>query len=80
LHSNQVKRQRFKKLFHLELQTHTQSKSTKKNLLHLQTGKATTKQSGKGLKVVSLGTANPNTKQIHKEKSIALANRAKRQR
>jgi len=46
-------RQRFKKLFRLELQSHHQAKAQREIYC------TPTKQSGKGLKVVSLGTAKP---------------------
>jgi len=50
----------------LELQKHTPSKPTKEIYC------TPNRQSGKGLKAVSLGTAKAHTKQRHKEKSIAL--------
>jgi len=49
----QVKRQRFKKLFHLELQSHYQAKAQREIYC------TPNRQSGKGLKAVSLGTTKP---------------------
>jgi len=64
LHTKQAKRQRFKKLFRLELAKPHTKQTHKGNLLHLQT-----RQNGKGLKIVSLGTANTppskGTKEIY---------------
>jgi len=60
-----AKRQRFKKLFRLELQRHTPSKPTKEIYC------TPTKQNGKYKEAVTLGTAKPpHTKQTHKGKSI----------
>jgi len=60
LHSNQAKRQRFKKLFRLELAKPPQSKSTKEIYC------TPTKQNGKGLKAVSLGTGKATTHQANR--------------
>jgi len=65
LHTKQAKRQRFKKLFRLELAKPHTKQTHKGNLLHLQT-----RQNGKGLKSCFAWNYKATTKQTHKGKSI----------